>query len=516
VPGSPATSPVFGAPRYSLADAANFAADVNAVTDMFDSKAVMTTDSRSLTFGALTLNGSLNTTAGGVWTVATAGNGAFSNRLISTDTYPAFQVVGNGVIGWGPGGSTAVDTNLYRASANMLKTDDALTVAGNLFSCDIYAQASGQGTIALIPNSGANYIESGNAAFNASQDLVIAAAGGGDMANFSVNAGTAHFDGGVVVASNISISGSAAFVTRNMVGAGSATFVSKVAGDTYDRFIINAGGGLSWGPGGAGADVSLYRSGTQMLRVDQSLTVGGSVLASVVYAQTSSGTVVLISNAGANYIESGNGAWSASQDLVIAGYSGTTMSNFSVNATAAHFSGAIGVASNISITGSAALIARVQASTTSASFVNAVSGDSHDRFIITADGSLNWGSGAASTDVYLSRPGAGALAVGGSIQASAFNVVSDEVLKESVTSLDPARALDTVKAIEGVKHGWRGKETRRDFGFIAQQIQKVVPELVAVPDGDGPLSVDYMRLLPIAVEAIKHLAARVDVLEARG
>ena len=33
---------------------------------------------------------------------------------------------------WGAGETTAVDTNLYRSAANMLKTDDSLTVVGKL------------------------------------------------------------------------------------------------------------------------------------------------------------------------------------------------------------------------------------------------------------------------------------------------------------------------------------------------------------------------------------------------
>jgi len=46
LPGSPPTSPIFGVPRYADSDAATFSSQVNAITDTFDSKAVLNTDVR--------------------------------------------------------------------------------------------------------------------------------------------------------------------------------------------------------------------------------------------------------------------------------------------------------------------------------------------------------------------------------------------------------------------------------------------------------------------------------------
>lgn len=48
------------------------------------------------------------------------------------DTTRRFALKADGALEWGPGGSTARDTNLYRASANTLKTDDSLVVTGSL------------------------------------------------------------------------------------------------------------------------------------------------------------------------------------------------------------------------------------------------------------------------------------------------------------------------------------------------------------------------------------------------
>lgn len=55
--------------------------------------------------------------------------------------------------------------------------------------------------------------------------------------------------------------------------------------------------------------------------------------------------------------------------------------------------------------------------------------------------------------------------------------------------------------------------TKRHFGFIAQELQQVYPDLVYEQD-NGYLSVNYTELIPILVESIKELKAEVDELKA--
>jgi hypothetical protein len=62
------------------------------------------------------------------------GSAAGDNVLqtfVTSDSNARFKLEQNGVMSWGSG-SSGVDTNLYRNSANELKTDDDLTVAGAL------------------------------------------------------------------------------------------------------------------------------------------------------------------------------------------------------------------------------------------------------------------------------------------------------------------------------------------------------------------------------------------------
>jgi hypothetical protein len=66
----------------------------------------------------------------GQFTAATiAGNLFLRSLLLAADTYPAFRVYGDGKHDWGAGGATAPDTNLYRSAANVLRTDAQLTIS---------------------------------------------------------------------------------------------------------------------------------------------------------------------------------------------------------------------------------------------------------------------------------------------------------------------------------------------------------------------------------------------------
>ena len=50
------------------------------------------------------------------------------------------------------------------------------------------------------------------------------------------------------------------------------------------------------------------------------------------------------------------------------------------------------------------------------------------------------------------------------------------------------------------------------FGLIAQEIREALPEAVIERD-NGYLAVDYHKVVPLLVEAIKELSDKVKVLE---
>ena len=108
----------------------------------------------------------------------------------------------------------------------------------------------------------------------------------------------------------------------------------------------------------------------------------------------------------------------------------------------------------------------------------------------------------------------GALNVGGDI--TAFST-SDETLKENLVTIP--NAVDKVKSVSGYTFKWKadgpyvhlnGKE---DIGVIAQQIEALgLPGTTSTRD-DGIKGVAYKKLVPLLIEAIKELDARIKTLE---
>jgi hypothetical protein len=86
---------------------------------------------------------------------------------------------------------------------------------------------------------------------------------------------------------------------------------------------------------------------------------------------------------------------------------------------------------------------------------------------------------------------------------------SDERLKSDIRTL-PA-ALDTVDQLRGVSFV---KDGKANIGVIAQEVQKVLPQLVH-EGADGYLSVAYGNLVGVLIEAVKELRAEVNALKGK-
>jgi hypothetical protein len=79
----------------------------------------------------------------------TAGDTSFGIR-VTGDTVNRYHADSNGKIQWGPGGSSALDTNLYRNAVGELKTDESLTVAASATIGGGQLLAGGSGVLGLV------------------------------------------------------------------------------------------------------------------------------------------------------------------------------------------------------------------------------------------------------------------------------------------------------------------------------------------------------------------------------
>ncbi|MEO5931467.1 MAG: tail fiber domain-containing protein [Candidatus Kapaibacterium sp.] len=97
--------------------------------------------------------------------------------------------------------------------------------------------------------------------------------------------------------------------------------------------------------------------------------------------------------------------------------------------------------------------------------------------------------------------------------------VSDARYKTNVLQLD--NALAKVMSLRGVGYDWKRAEfpnmrfpQGHQVGFIAQELEKVVPEAVHT-DADGYKSVAYQNLTALLTEAIKEQQAEIQLLQAK-
>ncbi|MFO0862813.1 MAG: tail fiber domain-containing protein [Candidatus Saccharibacteria bacterium] len=94
------------------------------------------------------------------------------------------------------------------------------------------------------------------------------------------------------------------------------------------------------------------------------------------------------------------------------------------------------------------------------------------------------------------------------VAGTGWSCSSDETLKTNILSI--SNGLGVITQLQGVTYNWKSDPngTRQD-GFIAQDIQKILPELVTT-DSNGKLSLNKDGIMPFIVEAIKEQNGNLD------
>ena len=93
----------------------------------------------------------------------------------------------------------------------------------------------------------------------------------------------------------------------------------------------------------------------------------------------------------------------------------------------------------------------------------------------------------------------------GTVQGAEVTATSDERLKSDIKTID--NALDKVMNMRGVSYT---KQAEKGVGVIAQEIEKVLPEVVT--DGEYK-SVAYGNIVGVLIEAIKEQQKQIDELK---
>ena len=92
---------------------------------------------------------------------------------------------------------------------------------------------------------------------------------------------------------------------------------------------------------------------------------------------------------------------------------------------------------------------------------------------------------------------------------------SDKRLKNNISNI--SSPIEKIKQINGVNFEWSDKQstyTGKDVGVIAQDVEKVLPEVVTERE-DGYLAVKYEKIIPLLIEAIKDQQKEIEELKSK-
>ncbi|HKJ40529.1 MAG TPA: tail fiber domain-containing protein [Sunxiuqinia sp.] len=106
------------------------------------------------------------------------------------------------------------------------------------------------------------------------------------------------------------------------------------------------------------------------------------------------------------------------------------------------------------------------------------------------------------------------------IQCKTLYEYSDSTAKENITALnsnlsrDSTQILRKIMKLKGVDFNWKNDKTKKvHSGFLAQEVEKVIPEAVLKNDSSQHVSLAYTAIIPYLVEAIKEQQAQIEELK---
>lgn len=145
-------------------------------------------------------------------------------------------------------------------------------------------------------------------------------------------------------------------------------------------------------------------------------------------------------------------------------------------------------------------------------FDNTVNDPSSYRFMIAPNGNVGIGTGASAPSAKLQVEGSVLVSSGantctisptGGGGTTGITCSSDARLKENIATLPDA--LNKVLQVRGVTYTWKDRSiaSATNIGFIAQEMEKVTPELV-VTSPNGMKAVNYANFVAVLTNAIRE------------
>lgn len=110
--------------------------------------------------------------------------------------------------------------------------------------------------------------------------------------------------------------------------------------------------------------------------------------------------------------------------------------------------------------------------------------------------------------------------VTGSLTAASVSTSSDIRFKDNISDIESS-VLKSLASLRPVSYTFKresmiylneGEEERTHYGFIAQDVKEILPDIVS-EDGAGYLSVNYVELIPLLIQAVKQQQSQINELQ---
>jgi Chaperone of endosialidase len=133
-----------------------------------------------------------------------------------------------------------------------------------------------------------------------------------------------------------------------------------------------------------------------------------------------------------------------------------------------------------------------------------------DRLTIEADGTVTVVGGTSSIGG-APNGGAGKLVVETSVTAPTYTSTSSKRFKKKIKNLK--NGLEIVSKLRPVVFDWKTKDLKNDIGLIAEEVNEIVPNLVGLDNKGEVVGIDYSKLTPILIQAVKELSLEIEKLK---
>lgn len=138
---------------------------------------------------------------------------------------------------------------------------------------------------------------------------------------------------------------------------------------------------------------------------------------------------------------------------------------------------------------------------------NSDSATNYIAFTTTTSGSLTATRVATTTRPLTYQPSTGTLS------STIFNETSSATLKENFRPID--NALEAILQLTGLIYDRKDGSTKNEVGLIAEDVNKIIPNIVGKDENGNPSKIAYQRLTAYLVEAVKTIKSEIDDLKSK-